>query len=71
MTPEFLTDDEIVKVTEYALPAKQREELVRLGITFIPSRTGKPIVLRDTVRKVLGHKSPSSNGEYVPPNLDD
>lgn len=50
----FLSENEIQVITEYSRRAEQRKELVRLGIKFMVSRTGKPVVPRKAIDDLLG-----------------
>lgn len=50
----FLTAEELEILTEYSKAALQCKELRRLGLPFEPSRTGRPIVLREVVIDRLG-----------------
>ncbi|MEM7468218.1 MAG: DUF4224 domain-containing protein [Pseudomonadota bacterium] len=50
----FLTENEIQVITEYSRRAEQRKELARLGIKFMVSRTGKPVVPRKAIDDILG-----------------
>ena len=50
----FLTDEEVQAITEYSRKAEQRRELQRLGLKFMVSRKGRPLVLRESLNAVLG-----------------
>lgn len=56
MTLEFLSNKELSELTEYQRKAEQCSELARLGINFKVSRSGRPLVLRQTVMALLGGK---------------
>lgn len=69
MILEFLTDEEIQRITEYRYPNQQCKELLRLGIKFERTRTGKPLVLRQVVvERFTGQIDKSER--FVPPDLD-
>lgn len=68
MNDLVLTDDEVVLITEYTRKAEQCRELSRLGIPFKVSRTGRPLVAREAVRKVLGSAT-AHRDSYVGPDL--
>lgn len=53
----LLSEEELVMLTDYALPKYQRKELARLGIPFQPGRTGRPKVLREAVITRLGGRA--------------
>ena len=66
---EFLTQKELCELTEYRRKAEQRRELLRLGIKFKVSRSGKPLVLKETVvAQFSGRQSPAN--DFVSPDLD-
>ena len=50
----FLAPDEVAFITEYTRPSRQRSQLARMGIPFIVSRTGKPLVSVRALEKTLG-----------------
>ena len=56
-TTTFLEPDEIQRITEYKSIAAQCRELTRLNIPWKPTRTGKPLVLREVLRESFGAKS--------------
>lgn len=69
MTLEFLNNKELFELTEYQRKAEQCGELARLGINFKVSRSGRPLVLRQTVMAALGGKALKKPG-FKGPDLD-
>jgi len=69
MTLEFLSNKELSELTEYQRKAEQCSELVRLGINFKVSRSGRPLVLRQTVITALGGKFTTEAG-FKEPDLE-
>ena len=47
----FLTTAELVTLTGYVRPAKQREWLSRAGVHFFVSGSGRPVVLREALHE--------------------
>lgn len=45
----FLNDEELIELTEYKQYRKQKEQLIKQGIPFTVSRTGKPVVLKESL----------------------
>lgn len=68
MPLEFLTNKELCELTEYKRRPEQRRELMRLGIRFEISRTGRPLVLKETVIELLSGKPKHEKG-FVAPDL--
>jgi len=53
----LLNDNELKEITEYTYRAKQRKQLSKMGIPFMIGPTGKPLVSRNTIEKILGVKA--------------
>lgn len=69
MPIEFLTNKELRELTEYQRKAEQCKELLRLGIRFKVSRSGRPLVLRETVQMSFGGRRRDYSG-FKAPDLD-
>ena len=50
----FLTVDEVCRVTGYKRHAEQRNHLRHVGIQFVVSRLGEPLVLRKAFEAMMG-----------------
>ena len=66
MPIEFLSDKELQTLTEYQRKAEQCKELLRLGIRFKVSRTGRPLVLRETVVTMFSGRQQKEKGFKTP-----
>lgn len=72
MTSEFLSLNEVSQLTEYTSSAHQRQQLQDMGVKFVVSRSGKPIVSRQAVRQLLGCKGgKTATSQQFEPNLED
>lgn len=69
MSIEFLSNKELRELTEYQRKAEQCRELYRLGIRFKVSRSGRPLVLRETVVTVFSGRQSKQSG-FKSPDLD-
>lgn len=69
MSIEFLTNKELKELTEYQRKIEQCKELHRLGIRFKVSRSGRPLVLRETVETVFNGRQANQSG-FKTPDLD-
>jgi hypothetical protein len=50
----FLTVDEVCRVTGYKRHAEQRKHLKTVGIKYVKSRLGEPLVLRKVFEAQMG-----------------
>ncbi len=50
----FLTTEEVCRLTGYKRHAEQRKHLMRVGVQFVPSRLGEPLVLRKAFEASMG-----------------
>lgn len=50
----FLSVDEVCRLTGYKRHAEQREHLRHVGIKFVVSRLGEPLVLRKAFEAMMG-----------------
>jgi hypothetical protein len=66
---EFLSNKELLELTEYQRKAQQCRELRRLGIGFKVSRSGRPLVLKEVVVKIFGGAQ-GGKGSFVAPDLE-
>jgi hypothetical protein len=66
MPIEFLTNKELKELTEYQRNAQQCRELLRMGIRFEVSRSGRPLVLRETVRAFFSEGRGKGKGFKAP-----
>lgn len=46
---QFLTDEELYRLTGYRHPKKQAEHCRKVGIPFFPNVRGRPIISRDVI----------------------
>lgn len=65
---QFLSDRELQELTEYQRKSDQRKELSRLGIRFKVSRSGRPLVLKETIQTMFSPKAKNDAG-FQPPDL--
>ena len=61
----FLTDSELVELSEYVRPKQQIGELARQGIPFRVTRTGRPKVARTAVLQMFGVKASNKTNESI------
>lgn len=60
----LLTTDDLVSLTGYIRPDKQRSELRRLNIPFIETRKGRPVVTAASIMRLI-------DGDDVVPSVPD
>lgn len=48
----YATETDLERLTDYKSPAKQIQYLTKQKVPFAVSRSGKPLVLIDTLRKM-------------------
>lgn len=68
MSDLFLNDKEIEILTGYRKPKSQREWLRKQNINFFLTKTGKPIVIRETIKEtksLLRHYGVEPNFEAI------
>ncbi|MEQ6968585.1 DUF4224 domain-containing protein [Pectobacterium polaris] len=71
MPNDLLTNDELVELTGYKYPSKQRAALTRSGISFVTRRDGRPRVTWTHVNAALnGIKEPKTKQQKPQPNFD-
>ena len=67
---DLLTDNELVELTGYYIPSKQRETLKHAGISFVRRRDGRPRVTWTHVNAALGGTHAQIIEEDERPNFD-
>ena len=63
MSDTFLNEDEIWQITEYSNRKSQHKQLAKMGIPFTVTRSGKPLVLRSALERILGGGAQKDRGQ--------
>ena len=56
MSDTFLDNDELQEITEFKYRKKQHQQLVKMGVPFKITKSGKPLVSRVIFNELMGAK---------------